>query len=56
MIVDAPCAMSRPRASTIRPSAQTMVWPALTTRPSARTIPVSGRISREKLALVSMVA
>ena len=56
MIVDAPCAMSRPRASTTRPSAETMVWPALTTRPSARTIPVSGRISREKLALVSMVA
>ena len=51
MIVDAPCAMSRPRASTIRPTAETMVRPALTTRPSARTIPVSGRISRREIGL-----
>jgi hypothetical protein len=54
--VEVPCASRRPAASTILPSHEMIVRPLPTTRPSARTDPVSAVIAREKLALVSIVA
>ena len=54
MSVDVPCARIRPRASRIRPSQEMMRRPRTTTRPSARTRPVSLVIGREKFTLVSI--
>lgn len=56
MTVDVPCESTRPLVSRILPSAEMIVRPLLTTRSSARTMPVSALIGREKLAFVPMPA
>ncbi|MCY1218389.1 hypothetical protein D9M72_303360 [compost metagenome] len=53
--VDVPWARTRPSFASTRASAVMICRPWLTTRPSTRTLPVSGLIGREKFPLVSTV-
>ena len=56
MMVEVPCARMRPSRESSFASVE-MIWrPWDTTRPSARTRPVSSVIGRERFPLVSMVA